>query len=504
MAKKNIIDIREELLKNSLPMRYLRQPIELTFLKQNLSLSQINFIMEIIEKLQDKIKEALDAGKDENNRYPYLFSKEEMYGDLIPLELYFSSLNISASHYKEVDAAIRSLQNMNMVYNDVDENGRNVIKYQVLFPSIEIPTSIFENDGKVNTSGVKDKRRQGVIKIKMMRDTANALFSLKQHTQYLKAFVQSSNSQYTSRLYMCLSTYKDDKSHGNKWNVSYNELRRIMGVTEFFIRDKGGVYRDSKGKAVTFKEEDVEELIKEGVWVRTKAPNYGNFKQNVLTKAKNDFDEIAKNNGTDINFDYQEILPDGKKRGTPERIIFTIYKTDVGEMIKERNAEVSFRNEWKRRFIAEYDMSNSQAETLAMMITTENEHVVHKAIAEARQQISQRRASIKNIRLYYYKAIKNELENHDVPLAEEVTEDTTHSVPEVSRKDAELFGKLLSEVDATWREALSLYEVTSDKVYVRMPAPATYETFMAQGGETFFENVKTAFKKELGIMFKNK
>ena len=71
-------------------------------------------------------------------------------------------------------------------------------------------------------------------------------------------------------------------------------------------------------------------------------------------------------------------------------------------------------------------------------------------------------------------------------------------------KDAELFGKLLSEVDATWREALSLYEVTSDKVYVRMPAPATYETFMAQGGETFFENVKTAFKKELGIMFKNK
>ena len=61
------------------------------------------------------------------------------------------------------------------------------------------------------------------------------------------------------------------------------------------------------------------------------------FKKRVLEPARREIAEAADRG--DCTFDYEFRYPAGKKRGTPEAIVFHIHITDLGRGIKQRLLE---------------------------------------------------------------------------------------------------------------------------------------------------------------------
>ena len=66
-----------------------------------------------------------------------------------------------------------------------------------------------------------------------------------------------------------------------------------------------------------------------GEWVVPYA-KFAHFKTKVLDAVKDDLDRMARENHTDITFDYQPVYLNGRQRGDPDYIEFTIVSTDLG------------------------------------------------------------------------------------------------------------------------------------------------------------------------------
>ena len=66
-----------------------------------------------------------------------------------------------------------------------------------------------------------------------------------------------------------------------------------------------------------------------GEWIVPYA-KFAHFKTKVLDAVKDDLDRMARENHTDITFTYEAVYLNGRKRGDPDYIEFTIMSTDLG------------------------------------------------------------------------------------------------------------------------------------------------------------------------------
>jgi len=419
MAKKTSDSKIDKIISKNLPserQHYTRQPISLTFLKGDLSLSQVNALVEVVDSVQDKINAVLQKGKDAEGHYSDLFSLQDTGPDgRVNIDIKLSALGVAPSHYGEVAEAVLKLQDIKFA-REVKIDGKDYWESVVLFPNISIPAYAckgydhLDKDGKL----VSGKRYQGFIRFKFNLDDANALFSLNRYTQFLKTVTGRCRSQFTSRMYLYISS---NKKFG-KWNITYKELRRLFGASKF-VKRNGSVFADRDiQKKIEEGLIDIEEEDKGGAWVRVKYPGYGQFKQKILKVAETELKKMAEEGVVDCYFTYDEILPKGVKRGTPEAFVFHIHTTSMNGQIAEEVEQIEKYSEILKRLIHVLDIKASDARLIMARVDEGNQQAVEQKIDEVHNYLLLHK-DIKNTGLYSFKAMMNLLDDL-TPFVDEV------------------------------------------------------------------------------------
>lgn len=302
MAKKSRKkeQVKKELLKN-VPVgqrKMITQPVTFSYLNGEMSMMQTRIQTAIMEKLQSKIKKALDL-KMKSGFVGDLFDASDFHtiedGDkaqYLTFPVAYAELGIEPSHYADVDIAARNMQNI--VYEkEVD----GMMRYKVAFPVVDVPA--------IKEDGTPTGERRQNIYLHMTQSTAKDLFKLIPYHQYLKDAIYLFSSNYAGRIYLLINANKDLGT----WRIGYEALRKIL-LTAW---DK------EKGATVD------------------KYPDFNDFKKRVLEPARREIEEAKER--IDCTFDYEIEYPEGKKRGRPEAIIFHIHLTELGKSIKSSKTE---------------------------------------------------------------------------------------------------------------------------------------------------------------------
>ena len=288
--------LKQEII-SSVPVeqrKMIMQPITFTYLNGEMSMMQTRIQTTIMEKLQDKIKRALDR-KAKGGFAGDLFESDDYKpisqddrSKYLTFKVAYSELGIEPTHYCDVDVAAKAMQRI--VY-EKEVDGK--MRYTVAFPVIDIDKD------------VPGKRRQNVY-LHMTESTAKDLFHITPYHRYLKDAIFLFSSNYAGRIYLLINANKQL----DKWVISYEKLRKILLTS----------YDETTKKVTVDKYKDIND-----------------FKKRVLEPARREIAEAADR--IDCTFDYEFQYPPGKKRGTPENIVFHIHLTDLGRNIKRAQLE---------------------------------------------------------------------------------------------------------------------------------------------------------------------
>ena len=288
--------LKQEII-SSVPVeqrKMITQPITFTYLNGEMSMMQTRIQTMIMEKLQDKIKRALEKRAKEGyvgdlfTSDDYKPISDDDRSKYLSFRVAYSELGVEPSHYSDVDQAAKSMQSI--VY-EKEVDGK--MRYTVAFPVVDIDKD------------VPGKRRQNIY-LHMTETTAKDLFHITPYHRYLKDAIFLFSSNYAGRIYLLINA---NKQLGT-WAISYDKLRKILLTT----------YDKETKKVSVDKYKDIND-----------------FKKRVLEPARKEIEEAA--NRIDCTFDYEFQYPAGKKRGTPENVIFHIHLTDLGRNIKKSNLE---------------------------------------------------------------------------------------------------------------------------------------------------------------------
>jgi len=288
--------LKQEII-SSVPVeqrKMIMQPITITYLNGEMSMMQTRIQTTIMEKLQDKIRRALDR-KAKVGFTGDLFESEDYKpisqddrSKYLTFKVAYSELGVEPTHYSDVDVAAKAMQRI--VY-EKEVDGK--MRYTVAFPVIDIDKDI------------PGKRRQNIY-LHMTESTAKDLFHITPYHRYLKDAIFLFSSNYAGRIYLLINANKQLE----RWVISYEKLRKILLTS----------YDETTQKVTVDKYKDIND-----------------FKKRVLEPARKEIAEAADR--IDCTFDYEFEYPAGKKRGTPENIVFHIHLTDLGRNIKRAQLE---------------------------------------------------------------------------------------------------------------------------------------------------------------------
>jgi hypothetical protein len=123
------------------------------------------------------------------------------------------------------------------------------------------------------------------------------------YANHPKLIARYATKQSTPKLYFKLQELMG-KDRRAKVKLTVQEIKRALGFDTF--KDK-----------------------RTGEWIVPYA-KFAHFNTKVLDAVKDDLDRMARENHTDITFDYVPVYLNGRKRGDPDYIEFTIMSTDLG------------------------------------------------------------------------------------------------------------------------------------------------------------------------------
>lgn len=298
MARKSKkAELRKQEIISSVPVdqrRMITQPITFAYLNGDMSVMHARIQTTIMDKLQERISHAVRK-QHEGGFTGSLFSEEDfaplkgVSGSYIPFTVKYSELGVDPANYRYVSEAARAMQGSLFYEKEQDGYVRSI----VVFPVIDVPDET-------------KKERRTDIKLYMTESTAKDLFTFTRYQKYLKDAVFCFSSGYAGRIYLLINANK----YAGTWTIDYENLRKILLTT-----------KDEKtGKYVVDKYKDIHD-----------------FKKRVLEPAKREIAEAADH--IDCTFDYEFRYPAGKKRGTPEAIVFHIHLTDTGRNIRQQQIE---------------------------------------------------------------------------------------------------------------------------------------------------------------------
>lgn len=377
--------LKQELISTVQQRDLITQPVTFAYLNGEMSVMQARIQTIIMEKLQLRIAKALRQ-KAKGEFAGSLFNEDEFAtiekGDkekYLTFSVKYSELGIPPSNYRYVSDAARAMQG-SLVYEK--EIGGGYKRFITAFPVVDVPDE------------TKGERRTD-IKLHMTESTAKYLFRITPYHRYLKDAVFLFTSGYTGRIYLLINA---NKSMGT-WKIDYQELRKILLTTYDPVKK---------------------------VYTCDKYPNIRDFKRRVLDPAKKEIDEAT--NRIDCTFDYELIYPEGKKRGTPEKIAFHIHLTDLGRNIKRGQLESQDAVELRNALMSLH-LSLTDASRLMKQVEPERySQLTGKARELAKYYADVREGKIKgvaidNFHAHALKSLQNYIQEKDFADAVEIKDD---------------------------------------------------------------------------------
>ena len=282
-----------------LPQEWLYNPVVYSQISGDFTLMQQRVLMGVLGALQDRILHAISQ-KERDKRFPSIFPAEETMGDVVELDIDPQLMGVSPDHYDDLEDALAALSKLTMRYPKY-ESGRPVYVIAPLFGRIEMPR------GEV--------RRTGRVRITMLRRNVEDFFSLAHgYTVHLARIVRISTRKRTPRIYIFLSSFTDI---GHK-EVDYGQLLQFLGIDqESFDLDNRTGGRDVK-----------ENPFRKWTKVRSQ----------VLEPCRLEMDAFCASGKLDFSFRYEALYRDGRERGNPDRIRFTIEK---GPLAADRDSSAA-------------------------------------------------------------------------------------------------------------------------------------------------------------------
>lgn len=278
-------------------MRWLYNPVVYSQISGDFTLMQQRILLGIIEKLQQRIIDSVDA-QHKQKAFPAIFDDSElMKRETIDLNISAADLGVIPANYDQLEKAALALSKITMKYPKFDAKGR-VSRHVVasLFPRIEI--SMTESE----------LRRTGVLRVVMLTENIRDIFTM-QHgfVKHVSHIARVALKKRTPRLYIYLSRFKEV---GHK-KVPYTDLVEFLGLTDEYY------YETNEGE--------------------NPYKSWSKVKKLVLEPVKQEMDELAGKGEINFSFDYEPVFPPGKSRGIPLEVLFTMKNSDMGNMKAEED-----------------------------------------------------------------------------------------------------------------------------------------------------------------------
>lgn len=283
------------------PFSYIKPGAKLTLLQQDTMLM-------VSDHLQQYVKNFFDLNLNSSETKPRpMFTKYMLENGIPPFKIYLADMGINPANYKMVREAIEQM-NLLVEHQEIDKEGRptNNTVFSPVFTKFRVPqTGDYYRKTDDNGDVIVDSARHyGYIEVEINSDVAQYAFDMSQgYANHPKLIARYATKRSTPRLYFKLQELMG-RDKRTRVKLTVQEIKNYLGFEAF------------KDDAT-------------GEWVVPYA-KFAHFKTKVLDAVKADLDRMAKDNHTDITFDYVPVYLNGRKRGDPDYIEFTIQSTDLG------------------------------------------------------------------------------------------------------------------------------------------------------------------------------
>lgn len=306
-----VLSIANDTISKPLAERHwLYNPVAYAQLRGDYSLLEQRVMLGVLECLQKRIVEGIEARKQQS-LFPDVITKDEVeYHSSVKLRVPLSTLGVKSSNYADLEKAVDNLSTVRAKIYTVDkDSGAENLDVITLFSKIRIPMSEVKRKNVYNVDEVINYR-SGYIEVTMNSENLRDIFSL--DNGFIKHYSHITNvakKKYTPKLYVLLSKYKDVRHK----KYDYIELLKDLSLVgeDYSPNNKKG------GKSEFFE-----------TWSRVR--------QKVLEPVKKEIDDLAAENNINFRFEYEPIYPVGKTRGNPMAINFTIIPSELGKENEEK------------------------------------------------------------------------------------------------------------------------------------------------------------------------
>ena len=305
--KEKLQQMRELVANNS----WIKTPFSYTKLSNRASLIQQNALLMVSDHLQSYLKDFYNLHLDKSKKRPKSLFTEHLLKNGIPsFRIYLADLGVQPNNYKVVRDAIEEM-NMLVEHPVIDENG--IPTGETIFSPVFVEFRVketgdfykfkTENDDGLEETAIS-ARHYGYIDVTINHRVAEWTFDMSQgYVNHYKMIARYSSKRSTPRLYLLLM--REVGKGKMTARLTVGEVKEYLGI-------------------VPYKDEKTGEMV-------TPYPKFAHFRSKVLDAVKEDLDRMARENHTDIKFDYKLVYPGERKRGEPEYIDFFIMRTMLGD-----------------------------------------------------------------------------------------------------------------------------------------------------------------------------
>ena len=287
---------------------WIKTPFSYIKLGPKLTLFQQDTMLMVSDHLQQYVKNFFDLNLNSTEIKPRaLFTKYLLEHGIPPFRISLADMNIDPANYKVVRKAIEDM-NLLVEHQEFDEQGKpteNTI-FSPVFTKFRVPQTgdYYRKRDEQGEVIVESARHSGYIEVEINKDVAQYAFDMSQgYANHPKLIARYATKRSTPRLYFKLQELMGKERH-TRVRLTVQEIKNFLGFE-------------------TFKDDAT------GEWIVPYA-KFAHFKTKVLDAVKEDLDQMAKDNHTDITFTYEPVYLNGRRRGDPDYIEFTVMSTNLG------------------------------------------------------------------------------------------------------------------------------------------------------------------------------
>jgi len=287
---------------------WIKTPFSYIKLGPKLTLFQQDTMLMVSDHLQQYVKNFFDLNLNSTEAKPRaLFTKYLLEHGIPPFRINLADMDIDPANYKVVRKAIEEM-NLLVEHQEFDENGKPTghTIFSPVFTKFRVPRTgdYYRKRDEQGEIIVESARHSGYIEVEINKDVAQYAFDMSQgYANHPKLIARYATKRSTPRLYFKLQELMGRERH-TRVRLTVQEIKNFLGFE-------------------TFKDDAT------GEWV-VPYQKFAHFKTKVLDAVKDDLDQMARDNHTDITFSYEPVYLNGRRRGDPDFIEFTIMSTDLG------------------------------------------------------------------------------------------------------------------------------------------------------------------------------